>query len=183
MKKLGSLFLGIFLIGCETPHSNDLNIPKDMAGFHDVGRTPWPWVKVIPSERALAYQGFTFPDVRRHLLYALSDSYTLGKFKKVRLALIDYSLLPASPNTTQTLKQKVDNQTYYAEYTALPQRYFMSIQLYECDQRPPAKPSFKGTAYISSEIAAPMEAMHILLREITDNMIVYPDKEIDVSLD
>lgn len=55
---------------------------------------PVPWVRVVPSERTLALKDVSFTTIAEQIRYDINYAPHRNKFGKVRLILVDYTILP-----------------------------------------------------------------------------------------
>jgi hypothetical protein len=177
-----SIAMGVILGGCsEKEEFIKIHHPGE-EGFHsDIA--PLSEVHMVPSQRAIAYKGVYFSSISHTIRYAMDFSTYYEKFKKIRLVMVDYTVLPHEAAEKKAYKKKFKGQGYFSKYKNKPQRYYMTISFYECDNTPPLPPFFEGTASMSVEKAPPHEALTLMADEIIQSYLNSPYSKVKVNLD
>ncbi|MBA3812958.1 MAG: hypothetical protein H0X26_00465 [Alphaproteobacteria bacterium] len=177
MKRRAGLIIFSLLAGCAADNKTRINTPSPGIGYHNQNTAPWPWVSIVPSERALSLKGVNFEDLSRQLHYDIAFEPHYFQFKDVRVILLDYTILPQDAKKVIQAPQR-------------PGRYFMSAGFYRGSNRPPCKPDFEITASLRTDIAATREAMTFMAREIIEEIHTLHDenaltngKQFNVNLD
>ncbi len=100
MKKMLSLALAVCLSGCQkAEHKFDLTPQPVRAGYlpyRDL--VPLPGLKIVPSERSLAYKDVDFGFIDQRIRSSLSmndDKCSCKRFACVTTVLVDYGVIPA----------------------------------------------------------------------------------------
>ncbi|MBP9692312.1 MAG: hypothetical protein KBD90_03160 [Alphaproteobacteria bacterium] len=182
-KSIGiSIAIGMTLIGC-TKKEDSIRIdpPGGNEFYRDIA--PLPLVHMVPSERAAAFKGVDFSDISHRLRFDLAFKPYEKKFKKIRLLLVDYTILPHKNPVETPYKKKIQGQTYLSQYKNKPKRYYMTISFYECDKGPPLPPFFEGTVSMDVNTAPPHEALQMMAHEIIVDYLHSPYKKVYVSMD
>lgn len=142
--------------------------------YRNQNTAPWPWVSVVPSERALALKTVDFESISRQLHYDLAFYPHQIAFRGVRVVLLDYTILP----------QETKENKYR------PERYTMVASFYKFDRRPPCPPDFEITTSLRTDKAGAQEAMRFMIRDIveechalTEVNLLTPGRKITVNLD
>jgi hypothetical protein len=177
-----SIAIGVSLVGCTKKEDlARIDAPGGKEFYRDIA--PLPLVHMVPSERAIAFKSVNFSNISQRLRYDMVFGAYEKKFKKIRLLLIDYTILPHENPEETSLKKKFQGETYLSQYKNKPKRYYMTISFYECDTAPPHPPFFEGTVSMSVKTAPPHEALHMMAHEIIINYLRSPYKKTYVSMD
>ncbi|MBY0500690.1 MAG: hypothetical protein K2P93_01645 [Alphaproteobacteria bacterium] len=182
MKKTIGIIIGCILVGCGPRESVIEGDAPGTARFHQ-DTAPWPWVHIVPSERSTDIRSVSFDSLAHQIRFDMCFGASDNKFKKVRLVMLDYTILPHEAPEKKALKKKFQGRSYLNTYNRRPQRYFMTMSFYECDQKPPSPPLFEGTVSMRTDIAPPYEAFHLMAHEIILDHIHSNLKKLVVNLD
>ena len=93
MKNAISILVGFLLGGCAIP-AEVIEGPGEGITYPNQGVSPLPWVHVIPSERALAFQSVDFNVISNQIHYDMGFIPHRKILRNVRLVLVDYTILP-----------------------------------------------------------------------------------------
>src|SRR3990167_1650823 len=166
MKRIIGLFVICLLGACSSPQNCKQRPipPGDQALYTQKMETvPWPWVQIIPSERAAVHEGINFSSIDQ--LIRLGMVSAPKRFEKITLVLVDYTILPARKEIIPPPSRT--NLRFSEKYIPIPKLFFLKIRFYECEQRPPAEPLYVGTAVIPSHRICFQET----LRYLTDTLM------------
>jgi hypothetical protein len=150
--------------------------------FHQDG-APMPWVRVLPTERAIAYKGEEFPHYARMVRENITTSKVQKKYINTRLVLVDYGVLPATKPSKCMEPTYQTGNIFCENFIPKPERYFVTLSFYGYDQRPKVQPFFMGTAYLPTSHAASHEALRFLLMTIVEEYEKTNLSKIEVDLD
>lgn len=174
MKKAVGIITCLLLTSCTGAEKKIIRGPTAGIEYHNQDTAPWPWVSVVPSERALALKEVDFEIISRQIHFDMSFEPHREAFKDVRVILLDYTILPH-----QILKGK-----------ERPQRYFMVASFYKIGKKPPCPPDFEITTSLRTDKAGTQEAMGYMARDImeeihtlSDDNLLTPGRKITVNLD
>ena len=177
MKKVGRLIIFSLLAGCTPPRKIVVEGPSPGIDYHNQTTAPWPWVSVVPSERALAFKKVNFENLSRQIHFDMAFEPYNDTFKDVRIVLLDYTILPH-----EIKKGKQSSER--------PARYFMVASFYTIGRKPPCPPDFEVTATLRADKAGREEGMLYMLRDIIEEIYTLdnigaltPGKKITVNLD
>lgn len=182
MKKTIGITIGCILIGCGPKEYVVEGDAPGTARFHQ-DTAPWPWVHIVPSERSTDIRTVSFDSLAHQIRYDMNFGGPKGKFKNIRLVMLDYAILPHEEPEKKALKKKFQGRSYLETYNRRPQRYYMTMSFYECDQKPPSPPLFEGTVSLRASIAPPSEAFHLMAHEIVLDFLHSHLKKLIVDLD
>lgn len=208
MKKAIGITACVLLGGCSSG-APTVHLGSDAGTkFPQQDIAPLPWVRTVPSERALAMKTVNFTTIAEQIRYDMNFAPHREKFKKVRLVFVDYTILPHEtlslpsmpdnkspgnpsndPSTmdkmnasTQPIKANTDDST---RYESRPQQYVLILSFYECDKFPPDTPSYEETIYMRTDKAPPQEALRLMAHEVIEDVHSSPEhlRKLKVSLD
>jgi len=182
VKKALGIITCFLLAGCDTPKKTVVKGYSAGIEYHNQSTSPWPWVSVVPSARALNLKEVNFESIEKHLHFDMSFEPHHKSFDDVRIVLLDYTILPED---IPGKKQRFSKPDIYR-----PKRYFMVASFYKIGRKPPCPPDFEVTASLQIDRAAPQEAMRFMARNIieeintlSDDNLLVPGKTITVNLD
>jgi hypothetical protein len=182
VKKVFGIILCFLLAGCNLQNKKVVKGPTPGIEYHNQTTAPWPWVSIVPSERALALKEVNFESITKHLHFDMSFEPHQKTFQDVRVLLLDYTILPEEIPTKEN--KHIKPEVYR------PKRYFMVASFYKIGRRPPCPPDFEVTTSLQVNRAAPQEAMRYMARDIIEEIAVLdedglltPGKKITVNLD
>lgn len=172
-KRIGIIVCAL-LAACTTVEKKVIRGPTPGIEYRNQNIAPWPWVAVVPSERALALKQVDFEHISRQLHFDMSFEGHSKAFKDVRLVVLDYTILP------HDVKENSDR----------PKRYFMVASFYKIGKRPPCPPDFEVTTSMRSDSIGVEEAMQYMARDLIeeihtlyDDELLTPGRKITVNLD
>jgi hypothetical protein len=185
-KELGAvLTLSCLLASCDQPfRAVKISDPPAWipSPFHQ-DAAPMPWVRVLPTERAIAYNGDKFLHYARIIRENISISKVQDYYKNTRLVLVDYGMLPATKPTKCMTPTYQKGRLFCENFIPKPERYFLTLSFYGCDQRPNAQPFFMGTAYLPTNHAPVHEAIRFMIMTIVEEYERTSLTKIEVDLD
>lgn len=170
MKKTIGIAVGLLLSSCSNPKTEVVATSGTSVAYPHQDTAPWPWVHVVPSERTLAFQEVDFEKIAHQIRFDISSFNHRNVYKKVRLILVDYTILPHEESSINAFKETVQGEIYAKKYESRPLRYMMTVSFYECNQKPPAPPTYEITASIRKNRAAPQEAMRLMARDAVEEL-------------
>jgi hypothetical protein len=94
VKKAIGTVLCLSLAGCQGTVVTTEEGPNPSTTYPFQGIAPLPWVRVVPSERALQLKEVDFDRIAEQLRYDLNYDPHRKIFRNVRLVLVDYTILP-----------------------------------------------------------------------------------------
>lgn len=164
----------LLLVACTNSEKKVFSGPVAGLEYRNQNTAPWPWVSVVPSERALAFKEVDFDPISQQLHFDMAFEENRNAFRNVRVVALDYTFLPE--------KAPQDK--------GRPQRYFMNASFYNLSNRPPCSPDFEVTTTFLASKAPPQEAMLFMAREIMEEIrsmaadgLLTPGRKIMVNLD
>lgn len=185
-KELGAILtVSCLLVACDQPfRSVKISDPPQWipSPFHQ-DTAPMPWVRVLPTERATAYDGDDFPHYARMIRENMIISKVKDHYKNTRLVLVDYGVLPATKPSKCMMPTYQKGKIFCENFIPKHERYFMTLSFYGQDQRPSVQPFFVGTAYLPTSHAGPREAMRFLIMTIVEEYERTSLTKIEVDLD
>ena len=177
MKKIAGLLLVPFIAGCQKDNNSVLQGPSPGIEYRNQKTSPWPWVSIVPSDRALAFKNVNFENICQQLHYDMAFEPNYNCFKEVQLIVLDYTILPYELKEGKRSLER-------------PGRYFMTASFYKAGNRPPCPPDIEISSTLRVNRAAREEAMLYMARDIIDEIhALYqareltPGKKIMVNLD
>lgn len=182
MKKSLGIITCFLLAGCDTSIKKVIKGPSPGIEYHNQTTAPWPWVSIVPSERALALKAVNFDSISKHMLFDMSFEPHQETFKDVRVILVDYTIIPEE---TPGIKP----QPSKPEITRS-KSYVMVASFYKIGKRPPCPPDFEITTTLQANRAPPQEGLRYMSRDTieeayvlhTDGLLT-PGLKITVDLD
>lgn len=165
MKKLLGILTCVLLGGCEVTEKIVIKGPSPGIEYRNQNTYPWPWISVVPSERALAFSEVDFDALSRHFHYDMSFYPHHPAFEDVRIVLLDYTILPDKTHGEAKIRSDSDKHPILRS-----PRYFMVASFYKIGNCPPNPPDFEVTASMDVRRAAPHEAMRLLARNIIEDI-------------
>lgn len=171
------------LAGCQSVEKKVIKGLTPGIEYRNQTTAPWPWVSVVPSERALALlKDVDFDAISRHFHFDMSFEPHHHAFKDVRVVLLDYTVLPEG----STEKGKTFSEIVHRRE----KRYFMVASFYKLQNRPPCPPDFEITSSMRADKAGLQEGMRFLARNtieevhaLSDDDLLTPNRKITVDLD
>ena len=94
MKNRLGLLTCFLLAACTSAEKKVFSGPVAGLEYRNQNTAPWPWVSVVPSERALAMKDVEFDAVSQQIHFDMAFESHQNAFKNVRVMLIDYTVLP-----------------------------------------------------------------------------------------
>lgn len=177
VKNRVGLLACFLLAACGCADMKKKVFPGPVAGleYRNQNTSPWPWVSVVPSERALAMlKTVDFEVISQQMHFDMAFEPHIEAFRDIRLVLLDYTILPEE----------------ISKDMLRPQRYFMTASFYKVGRRPPDSPDFEYTTSLRTDKAAPQEAMLYMARDIIEeihalyyNCLLSPGRKIVINLD
>jgi len=153
--KLGILTC-FLLTACTFPEKDIYPGANPGIDYRNQNTSPWPWVSIVPSERALALKTVDFEVISQQMHFDMAFERNMCAFRDVCLVLLDYTILPEE----------------ISQDRLRPQRYFMVASFYKTGRRPPDAPDYEYTTSLRIDKAAPQEAMLFMARDITEEIHV-----------
>jgi hypothetical protein len=172
VEKALSIMTCFLLTSCLPIEKKVFSGPSPGIEYHNQNTAPWPWVSVVPSERALALKEVDFEEISHQLHFDMSFEPNYCAFKDVRIVLLDYTILP--PKSTRS-KQLITKPN---KYRNRPSRYFMVASFYTIGRRPPCPPDFEITTSIRTDKAGAQEAMRFMAHDIVDEISTLSDENL-----
>lgn len=175
MKKALGIISCFLIAGCDEIKKKVIKGPSPGIEYQNQTTAPWPWISIVPSERALAIKQVNFESISKHMHYDMSFEPHHEAFKDVRIVLVDYTILPEG--------------TQKGKSTRAPS-YIMVASFYKIGKRPPGPPDFEITTFLQVNRAPPQEAVRYMARDIieevhtlNDSCLLTPGRKITVDLD
>lgn len=172
MKKTLGIITCFLLVGCVGTEKKVVKGFTEGIEYHNQTTSPWPWVSVVPSKRALALKRVDFEVISKQLHFDMSFEPHRKAFEDVRVVVLDYTIIPSDIQKNRH------------------RRYFMVASFYKIGKNPPCPPDFQVTASLRTDKAGMQEAMRYLARDIieeihtlSDEGLLTPGKKITVNLD
>jgi hypothetical protein len=162
MKKTIGLFVICLLGACSSPESyKKCDLPQADQAFYTqkMDTVPWPWVQIIPSERAATLEEADFSSVDQFI--RLGMALYPKKFEKITLVLVDYAILPEKKPHFPKAPHR--GMKFSEKYLTVPKRYMLEIRFYGNKQRPPAEPLYMGTVIVPLKEIYFREAMQYMV--------------------
>jgi hypothetical protein len=144
---------------------------------------PWPWIKIIPSEDALAMQDVDFNIISHVIHYDLNFHKDPVDSKNIRLILLDYKIKKPGQPPLNKEALKIEGVTYDREFENSYPEYVLKMSIYMGKNKPPAAPDFEETVRIGVNKAQSFEAIKFLAHEVMMDFVLTKSKKIEVSLD
>lgn len=174
MKNRVGLLTCFLLAACTTTEKKVFSGPVAGLEYRNQNTAPWPWVSIVPSERALALKDVEFDTISKQMHYDMAFEPHENAFRDVRIVVLDYTILPEE----------------ISQDKLRPQRYFMVASFYKIGKSPPDTPDFEITTSLRTDKAAPQEAMRFMARDIMeeihslyDDCLLTPGRKIVIDLD
>lgn len=182
VKKALGIMICLLLAGCAASETEVIKGLSPGIEYHNQTTAPWPWVSVVPSERALALKEVDFDSLSKHFHFDISFEPRREALEDVRAIVLDYAILPEGAVAT--------GHPYSERGNDRPHRYFMVASFYKLNNRPPCPADFQVTASLRIDKAGIQEAMRLMSREIieevqalSDDELLTPGRKITVNLD
>ena len=182
MKKIIGISLCCLLGGCVFPAVKALKGAAPSVNYPHQDLAPLPWISVLPTKRTMAFKEVDFKVIAQQLRFDLRYYPHATKSRYVTMALVDYAILP--PETSKTNNPDVFQKgvSYSKNYVDLPERYALTIRLYEHDHVPPHPPLFEETIYMPTFKAPPQEAIRMMAQMLIEDHHDSPLKKMVDSL-
>ena len=127
---------------------------------------PLPWVCILPSERAIQMEEVDFHNIAKQLRHDMKFPPFVNKFREVKYVLLDYGIEETPSSALDCFVVKEKGVSYSKKFMTKEKRYVMKASFYTFENRPPNPPCFEEKIYLTTEKAAPDEAIRMMAHEI-----------------